>query len=74
MQFILIFLKKYLNINFQHLEKISSLHGESFSCFLLPQVDIDIKLRSCKGSCERYSAYQMEVGSYVALEKQVRWS
>uniref|UniRef100_H3C7P2 Fibrinogen alpha chain n=1 Tax=Tetraodon nigroviridis TaxID=99883 RepID=H3C7P2_TETNG len=36
------------------------------------EVDIDIKLRSCKGSCERYSAYQMEVGSYVALEKQLK--
>lgn len=39
----------------------------------LPQVDIDIKLRSCKGSCERHSAYQLEVGGYVAVEKQVGW-
>lgn len=41
---------------------------------LLLQVDIDIKLRSCKGSCERYSVYQMEVGGYMALEKQVKQS
>lgn len=38
---------------------------------LLTQVDIDIKLRSCKGSCERYSEYQVDQESYVALDKQV---
>lgn len=48
-----------------------SLFAESCPLFPLPQVDIDIKLRSCKGSCERYSPYQMEVGSYLTLEKQV---
>ncbi|XP_037614866.1 fibrinogen alpha chain-like isoform X1 [Sebastes umbrosus] len=35
------------------------------------EIDIDIKLRSCKGSCESYSQYQVEQESYVALEKQV---
>lgn len=35
------------------------------------EVDIDIKLRSCKGSCERYSEYQVDHESYVVLDKQV---
>lgn len=43
-----------------------------FDPLLRPQVDIDIKLRSCKGSCQRYTEYRVEQGSYVALEKQVR--
>lgn len=39
---------------------------------LLFQVDIDIKLRSCKGSCGGYSEYQVDTESYVTLNKQVR--
>ncbi|XP_031158490.1 fibrinogen alpha chain isoform X2 [Sander lucioperca] len=35
------------------------------------EVDIDIKLRSCKGSCQSYTEYQVDRESYVALEKQV---
>lgn len=35
-------------------------------------MDIDIKLRSCKGSCQGYSEYQVDKESYVALDKQVR--
>ncbi|XP_070785972.1 fibrinogen alpha chain-like [Enoplosus armatus] len=35
------------------------------------EVDIDIKLRSCKGSCEGYSEYQVDQESYVALDKQI---
>ncbi|XP_068612222.1 fibrinogen alpha chain-like [Brachionichthys hirsutus] len=35
------------------------------------EVDIDIKLRSCKGSCKRYSEYQVDKESYVALDKQL---
>ncbi|XP_037614904.1 fibrinogen alpha chain-like [Sebastes umbrosus] len=35
------------------------------------EIDIDIKLRSCKGSCESYTQYQVDQESYVALEKQV---
>lgn len=35
------------------------------------EVDIDIKLRSCKGSCIRYSEYQVDRESYVALDKQI---
>lgn len=35
-------------------------------------MDIDIKLRACKGSCQRYSEYQVDQESYVALDKQVR--
>ncbi|XP_039996714.1 fibrinogen alpha chain-like [Xiphias gladius] len=35
------------------------------------EVDIDIKLRSCKGSCRGYSEHQVDHESYVALEKQV---
>lgn len=40
--------------------------------YLLFQVDIDIKLRSCKGSCAGYSEYQVDKESYVTLNKQVR--
>lgn len=36
-----------------------------------PQVDIDIKLRSCKGSCARHSQHQVDLESFVALDKQV---
>ncbi|XP_061769696.1 fibrinogen alpha chain [Nerophis ophidion] len=35
------------------------------------EVDIDIKLRSCKGSCKTYSEYQVDRDSYVTLDKQV---
>ncbi|KAG7236296.1 hypothetical protein INR49_001212 [Caranx melampygus] len=35
------------------------------------EVDIDIKLRSCKGSCSSYSEHQVDKESYVTLEKQV---
>uniref|UniRef100_A0A3B5AJZ3 Fibrinogen alpha chain-like n=1 Tax=Stegastes partitus TaxID=144197 RepID=A0A3B5AJZ3_9TELE len=36
------------------------------------EVDIDIKLRSCKGSCASYSEHQVDLDSYVTLEKQVQ--
>uniref|UniRef100_A0A669CDX2 C2H2-type domain-containing protein n=1 Tax=Oreochromis niloticus TaxID=8128 RepID=A0A669CDX2_ORENI len=36
------------------------------------EVDIDIKLRSCKGSCAGYSEYQVDKESYVTLSKQVQ--
>uniref|UniRef100_A0A8C6KPI5 Fibrinogen alpha/beta/gamma chain coiled coil domain-containing protein n=1 Tax=Nothobranchius furzeri TaxID=105023 RepID=A0A8C6KPI5_NOTFU len=36
------------------------------------EVDIDIKLRSCKGSCGGYSEYQVDKESYVNLDKQMR--
>ncbi|XP_067379224.1 fibrinogen alpha chain [Channa argus] len=35
------------------------------------EVDIDIKLRSCKGSCLRYTEYQIDKESYVNLDKQI---
>ncbi|KAM8881888.1 fibrinogen alpha chain [Synchiropus picturatus] len=35
------------------------------------EVDIDIKLRSCKGSCRSYPHYTMEHEGYVTLDKQV---
>ncbi|XP_032374918.1 fibrinogen alpha chain isoform X2 [Etheostoma spectabile] len=35
------------------------------------EVDIDIKLRSCKGSCQSYTVHQLDRESYVELEKQV---
>ncbi|XP_061524733.1 LOW QUALITY PROTEIN: fibrinogen alpha chain [Phycodurus eques] len=35
------------------------------------EVDIDIKLRSCKGSCKTYSEHQVDHDSYVALDKQM---
>uniref|UniRef100_A0A3P8V297 Fibrinogen alpha chain n=1 Tax=Cynoglossus semilaevis TaxID=244447 RepID=A0A3P8V297_CYNSE len=35
------------------------------------EVDIDIKLRACKGSCSNYPEYQVDRDSYVDLEKQV---
>uniref|UniRef100_A0A667YTS2 Fibrinogen alpha chain n=1 Tax=Myripristis murdjan TaxID=586833 RepID=A0A667YTS2_9TELE len=35
------------------------------------EVDIDIKLRSCKGSCQTYAEYSMDQDSYVALDKQM---
>ncbi|XP_077401503.1 fibrinogen alpha chain-like isoform X1 [Vanacampus margaritifer] len=35
------------------------------------EVDIDIKLRSCKGSCEKYSEYQVDHAGYVSLDKQM---
>ncbi|XP_072232892.1 fibrinogen alpha chain isoform X2 [Leuresthes tenuis] len=36
------------------------------------EVDIDIKLRSCKGSCAGYTEYQVDHESYVTLDKQVQ--
>ncbi|MEQ2259976.1 hypothetical protein XENORESO_014894 [Xenotaenia resolanae] len=35
------------------------------------EVDIDMKLRSCKGSCSGYTEYQVDRESYVALGKQL---
>nr|XP_061810697.1 fibrinogen alpha chain-like [Nerophis lumbriciformis] len=35
------------------------------------EVDIDIKLRSCKGSCKSYSEHQVDHDSYVVLDKQI---
>ncbi|XP_016432191.1 fibrinogen alpha chain-like [Sinocyclocheilus rhinocerous] len=35
------------------------------------EVDIDIKLRTCKGSCASYSEFSVDRESYVALEKQM---
>ncbi|KAK3511098.1 hypothetical protein QTP70_030302 [Hemibagrus guttatus] len=35
------------------------------------EVDIDIKLRSCKGSCASYVAYSLDKDSYDSLEKQL---
>ncbi|XP_018611791.1 fibrinogen alpha chain [Scleropages formosus] len=35
------------------------------------EVDIDIKLRACKGSCADYSEYSVDKDSYVTLEKQL---
>lgn len=36
------------------------------------EVDIDIKLRSCKGSCASYTEYQVDYESYVTLDKQIK--
>ncbi|RVE60802.1 hypothetical protein OJAV_G00185030 [Oryzias javanicus] len=35
------------------------------------EVDIDMKLRACKGSCAGYHEYQVDRESYVTLDKQV---
>lgn len=35
------------------------------------QVDIDIKLRTCKGSCASYSEFTVDKESYVTLDKQM---
>nr|XP_023646643.1 fibrinogen alpha chain [Paramormyrops kingsleyae] len=35
------------------------------------EVDIDIKLRSCKGSCAGYAEYRVDKESYVTLEKHL---
>ncbi|XP_036814250.1 uncharacterized protein LOC110536442 isoform X2 [Oncorhynchus mykiss] len=35
------------------------------------EVDIDIKLRSCKGSCKGYAEFSVDQASYVALDKQM---
>ncbi|XP_077598164.1 fibrinogen alpha chain [Stigmatopora nigra] len=35
------------------------------------EVDIDIKLRSCRGSCKSYSEYRLDHDSYVLLDKQM---
>lgn len=40
---------------------------------LLCQVDVDIKLRSCKGSCRSYTEFQVDREDYVVLDKQVRY-
>ncbi|KAM9717634.1 uncharacterized protein ACNS7B_021255 [Menidia menidia] len=36
------------------------------------EVDIDIKLRSCKGSCSGYVEHRVDLESYVSLDKQVQ--
>lgn len=35
------------------------------------EVDIDIKLRTCKGSCASYSEFSVDRESYVTLDKQM---
>ncbi|XP_035281990.1 fibrinogen alpha chain [Anguilla anguilla] len=35
------------------------------------EVDIDIKLRSCKGSCASYTEYSVDRDSYITLDKQL---
>ncbi|XP_066517701.1 fibrinogen alpha chain [Hoplias malabaricus] len=35
------------------------------------EVDIDIKLRSCKGSCAKHTEFSVNKDGYVALEKQL---
>nr|XP_024000882.1 fibrinogen alpha chain-like [Salvelinus alpinus] len=35
------------------------------------EVDIDIKLRTCKGSCKGYVEFSVDKESYVALDKQM---
>ncbi|XP_076838984.1 fibrinogen alpha chain [Brachyhypopomus gauderio] len=35
------------------------------------EVDIDIKLRSCKGSCASYAEFSVDKEGYVALDKQM---
>ncbi|XP_015226361.1 PREDICTED: fibrinogen alpha chain-like [Cyprinodon variegatus] len=35
------------------------------------EVDIDMKLRSCKGSCAIHTNYQVDRESYVGLDKQI---
>ncbi len=37
----------------------------------MAQVDIDIKLRTCKGSCASYSEFSVDRESYAALDKQM---
>ncbi|MEQ2209604.1 hypothetical protein XENOCAPTIV_001367 [Xenoophorus captivus] len=52
-------------------EKLTLDSGQcSISAFA--PVDIDMKLRSCKGSCSGYTEYQVDRESYVALGKQVK--
>ncbi|KAM7376901.1 hypothetical protein PAMA_013600 [Pampus argenteus] len=36
------------------------------------EVDIDIKLRACKGSCKGHTEYQVDQQSYVELDKQIK--
>ncbi|KAM6909410.1 fibrinogen alpha chain [Xenentodon cancila] len=36
------------------------------------ELDIDIKIRACKGSCATHHEYQVDRESYVSLEKQVK--
>uniref|UniRef100_A0A4W5K227 Fibrinogen alpha chain n=1 Tax=Hucho hucho TaxID=62062 RepID=A0A4W5K227_9TELE len=35
------------------------------------EVDIDIKLRTCKGSCKGYAEFSVDKESYMALDKQM---
>ncbi|KAM8747559.1 fibrinogen alpha chain-like isoform 1-T1 [Acanthopagrus schlegelii] len=35
------------------------------------EVDVDIKLRSCKGSCRSYTEFQVDHEDYVVLDKQI---
>ncbi|KAJ4921138.1 hypothetical protein JOQ06_024722 [Pogonophryne albipinna] len=35
------------------------------------EIDIDIKLRSCKGSCQTYAKYDVDQDSLMTLQKQV---
>uniref|UniRef100_A0A3B3ZQC6 Fibrinogen C-terminal domain-containing protein n=1 Tax=Periophthalmus magnuspinnatus TaxID=409849 RepID=A0A3B3ZQC6_9GOBI len=35
------------------------------------EVDIDMKLRTCKGSCKTYNTYEVDHQGHVALEKQL---
>lgn len=46
------------------------MHSHTYTSLIL-QVDIDIKLRSCKGSCASSVSFTLEKGSYETLEKQL---
>ena len=55
----------------KRLSKSNNMKPISTLC-LRPQVDIDIKLRSCKGSCKHYKEFQVDQKSYMMLDKQVK--
>ncbi|XP_028647206.1 fibrinogen alpha chain [Erpetoichthys calabaricus] len=54
--------------------KLRDQHGiirEQVQLMLQIEVDLDIKLRSCQGSCERASTYSINMATYEALEQQL---
>ncbi|XP_060716033.1 fibrinogen alpha chain [Tachysurus vachellii] len=58
----------------QHLRMLEDVKAQIKTQFLSIQrleVDIDIKLRSCKGSCASSVSFSLEKGSYETLEKQL---
>ncbi|XP_043918367.1 fibrinogen alpha chain [Protopterus annectens] len=67
----IVILRQYIN---NQLNKIRQLHGallDQVSQIKRLEVDIDIRIRACKGSCSKGFVYNVDRQSYETLQKQL---